>query len=95
MVASKGMIGLSHSFKEEDQDYLLSRVVYRHQVEKALTLQLEVSDEDYDQLYARWKKNQRSKWLDAGFSDDDYDPGLVAEFCVDTNSAPHMSFLTK
>ena len=68
--ASQGMIGLSHTI-EEDQDYLY-RAICRHQVEKALDLQLEYSDEDYERIYARWKLNQR-------FDDENYDGEPVDE----------------
>jgi hypothetical protein len=69
-VASNGMIGLSHTIGE-DQDYLY-RAICRHRVEKALALQLEFSDEDYERIYARWKLNQ-------DLEDNDYHPDPIDE----------------
>jgi hypothetical protein len=80
-VASEGMIGLSHGIKE-DQDYLY-RAICRHRVEKALALQLQFSDGDYERIYSVWKSNQ-------DYSDDSYDVPLVDELLARFGYASHM-----
>jgi hypothetical protein len=64
--AADGLICLSHATMGEiDVPHI---AICRHHIEKALALQLEFSDEDYERIRERWRLLDRNSWYD----DDDF-----------------------
>ena len=61
--AADGMINLSHEIMGEGDD--LYRAICRHDVEKALLLRQQFSDEDYERIKKKWADDN-----DNGFGDD-------------------------